>query len=99
MIATSSIAISPVYEDPTIPSKVTYKYNTKNCIQVLEKVKQVGLLQVETETAVKKKSDQYKEAKINMANSKLMITSLSWRIRSYRHFSPSSMQEICHMSL
>ena len=29
MIATSSIAISPVNEDPAIPSKVTYKYNTK----------------------------------------------------------------------
>ena len=34
-----------------------------------------------------------------MANSQLIITSLSLRIRSYRHFSPSSMQDICHMNL
>ena len=25
VIATSSIAISPVYDDPAIPSKITYK--------------------------------------------------------------------------
>ena len=25
VITTSSIAISPVYDDPTIPSKITYK--------------------------------------------------------------------------
>ena len=34
-----------------------------------------------------------------MANSQLIITPLSLRIRSYRHFSPSSMQDICHMNL
>ena len=28
VIATSSIAISPVYDDPAIPSKITYKQNT-----------------------------------------------------------------------
>ena len=50
VIATSSIAISPVNEDPAIPSKIIYKWSTKQweVFKHLEKVKQVGSRQGET---------------------------------------------------